>query len=303
MIDIAALSKQQKPVLLIAGATAVGKSRFALDAAEQTPSVIINADSMQVYDAIPILTAQPSAEERSQAAHVLYGTLDPRDLCSAARWAALAKRCIDDAWVHKKLPIVIGGTGLYLRTLLDGISAIPKIDPAVRVSVRALFEAKGSLAVKAALVPLDPVIAQRLADNDSQRLCRALEVVRSTGIPLSEWQKQPLQGGLATKRDLSIEKYVLNVERQLLYRRCDMRLEHMLGNGALDELQQLVDLTLPLDTPIMRAVGVPPLTRYILGNTSKIAAVECARRDTRRFAKRQLTWLRNQFGKWNWLCL
>lgn len=301
MFDVHALRKRRNPVLLIAGATATGKSRFALELADEVPSVIINADSMQVYDAIPILTAQPDAQERARAPHSLYGVLAPGDVCSAARWAAMAKTEIKAAWAKGALPIVIGGTGLYLRTLQDGISPIPDIAPDIRHSVRAMLDAEGSLAVKAALKPHDPVLAEKLADNDAQRLCRALEVALSTGRPLSDWQREAPIGGLAKDSDVSLEAAVLAMDRETLYARCDARLELMLSNGALEELNALLALELDRKYPIMRAVGVPPLVQYLAGTLDKEGALEIAQRDTRRFAKRQLTWLRNQFGKWNWI--
>lgn len=301
MFDIDALSASPFPALLIAGATATGKSRFALDVAAKVPSVIINADSMQVYDAIPILTAQPDAEERAQAPHQLYGALSPSDVCSAARWAGLAKAEIKTAWSKGLLPIVIGGTGLYLRTLKDGISPIPDISADVRANVRALLEAEGSLAVKQALKPHDPTLAEKLADKDAQRLCRALEVALCTGRALSDWQRVPPAGGLVLEPDVTLENMVLAMDRAALYQRCDSRLESMISNGALDELGGLLSLKLENNLPIMRAVGVPPLSRYLAGKLDKQAALETAQRDTRRFAKRQMTWLRNQFGKWNWI--
>jgi tRNA dimethylallyltransferase len=303
MFDVRAFAARPKPVLLIAGATATGKSRFALDVAQQVSSIIINADSMQVYDAIPILTAQPTAEERACAPHALYGTLKPHDVCSAARWAALAKTELQAAWASKALPIVVGGTGLYLRSLLEGLSPIPDIDPAVRSFVRRALDVQGSAGIKSALREHDPALAERLDDNDTQRLCRALEVVLSTGTPLSVWQKIPPTGGLQEMADVSIEKRVLELDRATLYQRCNDRLEEMLKHGALDELQELLSLNLETHFPVMRAVGVPALTAYLSGNMVKTEAIELAKRDTRRFAKRQLTWLRNQFGKWSWQIL
>lgn len=303
MFDVRAFAARPKPVLLIAGATATGKSRFALDVAGQVPSIVINADSMQIYDAIPILTAQPSAQERALAPHALYGMLRPDDVCSAARWVNLAKAEIQTAWSAEKLPIVIGGTGLYLRSLMEGLSPIPEIDAAVRRRVRDLLSAQGPAAVKDALRAHDPILAEKLDDNDAQRLCRALEVVQSTGTPLSAWQKVPPVGGLKEWEGVSIEKRVLEMDRATVYRRCNERLDAMLCDGALGELEALVSLDLGLDYPIMRAVGVPPLAAYLSGDIPKHEAIAIAKRDTRRFAKRQLTWLRNQFGKWNWQIL
>ncbi|MEM9288645.1 MAG: tRNA (adenosine(37)-N6)-dimethylallyltransferase MiaA, partial [Pseudomonadota bacterium] len=185
-----ALKDAYQPLVVIAGATATGKSALALDLADHMPSTIINADSMQVYDAIPILTAQPTAQERAQAPHALYGFLPPDDACSAARWSALALQAIQSAWADRRLPILVGGTGLYLRSLLMGIADIPDIDPAIRTSVRARLEAEGPAPLYEQLAALDPDGAARLSPNDRQRIARALEVVLATDTPLAEWQKQ-----------------------------------------------------------------------------------------------------------------
>lgn len=301
MFDLSALKRQQKSVLLIAGATATGKSRFALECLEQSKSVIINADSMQIYNAIPILTAQPSQEERARAPHRLYGTLEANDICSVARWCEVAKAEIQAAWAEQALPIVVGGTGLYLRTLLEGISPIPDIDEKVRKQVRDMAEHRGARAVQKALYQLDPASAERLSDNDTQRLCRALEVALSTGTTLTDWHDVAPVGGLVDDPDIHCKRVVLHDDRETVYARCDARLASMLGAGALDELKALSALGLDNRYPVMRAVGVPPLLAYLSGQSSKSEALELAKRDTRRFAKRQMTWLRNQFGKWNWI--
>jgi len=299
MFDFKALQEQPNPVLLIAGATAVGKSGFALEVARQRPSVIINADSMQVYDALPILTAQPSQNDTQGVPHKLYGSIALDQICSAAHWAQLAKAEITAAWNAGLTPIVVGGTGLYLRTLHDGISPIPDIDPQVRAQVRALHDAKGGAAVRDLLSQHDEVLATRLEVGDSQRLCRALEVALSTGRPLSDWQQQRPTGGLFDMPGVSIARLVLEMDRAALYQRCNQRLEQMIADGALEELEAVLARDIDPTHPLMRAVGIPPLKRYLGGEISKIEAIEKAQQDTRRFAKRQMTWNRNQFGKWS----
>ncbi|MEO0411651.1 MAG: tRNA (adenosine(37)-N6)-dimethylallyltransferase MiaA [Pseudomonadota bacterium] len=298
MIDVEKLTLADKPVLVIAGATATGKSALALSAARQGRGVIINADSMQIYDAIPLLTAQPSALERQQAPHRLYGEVPPREAFSAARWAKLAKAEINAAWRHEQLPIVVGGTGLYLRTLIDGISPIPVIDPAVRAKVRLLSVQDDGGQLHAQVQRVDPKAAARLEPGDTQRLSRALEVFWSSGKTLSDWQSQPLTGGLRSAKDVTLGLFVLERDRAELYARCDERLITMMDAGALDELEALMALDLPHESPIMRAVAAPPLAAYLAGKCTKAEAVELAQRDTRRFAKRQLTWMRQQFGSW-----
>ena len=294
---VSALKDADQPLVVIAGATATGKSAFALDLADHMPSTIINADSMQVYDAIPILTAQPTAQERAQAPHALYGFLPPDDACSAARWSALALQAIQSAWDDRRLPILVGGTGLYLRSLLRGIADVPDIDPAIRTSVRAQLEAEGPAPLYEQLSALDPDGAARLSPNDRQRIARALEVVLATGTLLAEWQTHAAPG-LLDQPGVTALRVVAEMDRETLYARCERRLDAMLSAGALDELAELMRKDLASDTPILRAVGVPPLAQYMREALSFEEAVELAKRDTRRFAKRQLTWFRHQFADW-----
>ncbi|MEM7570627.1 MAG: tRNA (adenosine(37)-N6)-dimethylallyltransferase MiaA [Pseudomonadota bacterium] len=298
VFDLEALGQADQPLVVIAGATATGKSALALELAQKAPAVIINADSMQVYDALPILTAQPSEAERRLCPHRLYGTIPLDQTCSAAHWAHLAKNELVAAWDEGVLPIVVGGTGLYIRTLLEGISPIPDIQPDVRSKVRALASAEGGLGLKKALAPLDAILAERLELGDTQRLSRALEVVWSTGTPLSEWQKRPPEGGILAQEGLTLSKAVVERERTALYERCNTRLLTMLEGAALEELRGLLAMDVAEDHPLLRAVAVPPLRAYLAGDLTYERALELAQRDTRRFAKRQLTWLRQQFGDW-----
>ncbi|WP_454559893.1 tRNA (adenosine(37)-N6)-dimethylallyltransferase MiaA [Parapedomonas caeni] len=287
-----------KPLVLIAGPTASGKSALALHLAERSDGVIINADALQLYADLRVLSARPSPEEEARAPHRLYGVLDGNDISSAAWWAEAARREIEAAWAAARLPIVIGGTGLYLRTLMDGIVAVPDIPEAVRADVRTRMAALGPEALHAELARLDPACSARLMPRDRQRISRALEVVLATGRPLSDWQAEP-QGGLAGKPGLGpVGRIILLPARDWLYARCDRRFAQMIEAGAADEVAALIARNLPADRPVMKAVGVRELAAWQAGQLSKDAAIDAAARETRRYAKRQYTWLRNQFGDW-----
>lgn len=273
--------------IILAGPTASGKTALGLQLAERLNGVIINADAMQVYAGISILTAAPTAEEMAKAPHRLFGWLDPSTPCSVGLWVEAARIAAYETWQEGKLPIFVGGTGMYLRALTDGISSIPEISPAIRQEIR-------QIPVEAAyswLQQQDPDIAVRLEPGDSQRIHRACEVLRQTGKSLLHWQAQapipPLPGA-------RLEFYHLFLDRDLLYRRCNARLEQMVENGALPELQSLLDRNLPAELPAMRAVGIPELTRHLRGEWTLEQALDKAQQATRNYAKRQLTWLRNQ---------
>lgn len=289
-----------KRALFIAGPTASGKSAFALKAAKQHGGIIINADSMQVYKDLPILTACPPADEQAQVPHRLYGFLDGSEACSAAFWAETAMGEIKSAWKEDKLPILVGGTGMYFKVLLDGIAKIPDIPEDIRTAVRTECEQGGSPALHRQLQDVDPEAAARLAAGDSQRVSRAIEVYRATGTPLSVWQQDTPPGPMAEydKAGL-VDKTVIIPERGELYQRCDLRFDLMIKAGALAEVEALIARRLSPELPIMRALGVPALAAYLAGTTDFDAATEEAKMQTRRFAKRQLTWLRNQFSHWN----
>ena len=274
-------------MFLIAGPTASGKSALALALAEQIHGVIVNADSAQIYRDLPILSAQPTAEEKARAEHRLYGALDGADACSAADWAELAKREIADLHAAKRIPVLAGGTGLYLRTLLDGIAPVPPIDPEVRREVR-----EASAAVNLArLRTLDPEAAERLKPTDSARLARALEVIVSTGRTLAEWQRRR-EGGIGAEIDL--KPLMLLPPRKWLYQRCDDRLTHMIDAGAVAEVEALLARGLDTDLPVMRGIGVREIAAYLLGAATLDEAVAAAQRATRRYAKRQYTWFAHQ---------
>jgi len=276
-------------VALIAGPTASGKSALALDLARAADGVVVNADSAQVYRDLRVITARPPAAEEALAPHRLFGHVDAADTgYSAARWAAEAAREVDAAHAAGRLPILVGGTGLYLRTLIDGIAPVPAIDAHVRAEVRALPVA----AAHAALAAEDPAAAARLAPADTTRVARALEVVRGTGRPLAEWQAARA-GGIGDRIDLVAT--ILLPPRDVLVARCDARLAQMFDGGAPEEVAALLARAdLPADAPVRRAIGVPEIAAWLAGDATRDAALAAARLATRRYAKRQLTWFRHQ---------
>lgn len=250
------------------------------------PATLINMDASQVYRDLRVLSARPSEAEEAAAPHQLFGYLDGTESCSAARWAADAKAAIAESAAVGRLPILVGGTGLYLRTLLDGIAPVPEIDPQIRADIRALAVRDAY----AALSREDPAAAARLSPNDTTRVARALEVVRSTGRPLADWQKDKL-GGIGDQIDLI--PMILLPPRDWLYARCDARLVQMMDAG-LDEVAALLARGLDPDLPVMRAIGVPELADHLAGRLSRDAALAAAQMATRNYAKRQFTWFRNQ---------
>jgi tRNA dimethylallyltransferase len=274
-------------VALIAGPTASGKSALALALAERTGGVVINADSAQVYSDLRLVTARPTPEEEARAPHRLYGYRDGARACSAAEWAADARAEIERAHQASRLPILAGGTGLYIRTLLDGIAPVPAIDPEVRRAARALPVAEAH----AALADEDPAAAARLRPADSARVARALEVLRSTGRPLAEWQRGR-EGGIAGA--IRLEPLVLLPPRDWLYERCDLRFDGILSDQGIEEVSSLLKRRLDPALPVMRAIGVGQIAALLSGETDREAALAAGRAATRRYAKRQYTWFSRQ---------
>jgi tRNA dimethylallyltransferase len=275
------------PLALIAGPTASGKSALALFLAEWTGGAVINADSAQVYRDLRIVSARPSVDDEARAPHLLYGYRDGAQACSAVDWADDARRAIGAARAAGHLPILAGGTGLYIRTLLDGIAPIPDIDPAVRAEVRAM-------AVEDAFAALDredPEAAARLRPSDTARVARALEVARSTGRPLAQWQKEKT-GGIGD--EVALSPLVLLPPRDWLYARCDQRFEEMMTEQGLEEVRSLLERRLPASLPVMHAIGVPEIAAYLQGRMSREEALAAGRTATRQYAKRQYTWFRRQ---------
>jgi tRNA dimethylallyltransferase len=280
-------SKPKPPVALIAGPTASGKSALALALAEQAGGVIVNADSAQVYKDLPILSAAPAPEELARAEHRLYGFLDGAAPCSAADWAQAARRELADIHAQGRLPILVGGTGLYLRTLLEGIAPVPKIDPEVRRQVREASVDEN----RRQLQKRDPEAAERLKPADRARIARALEVVLSTGRTLAEWQ-QRREGGIADQ--ITLSPLILLPPREWLYRRCDERFARMIEQGAVDEVKALLARNLDPDLPVMRGIGVREIASWLAGETSREEAISAGQQATRRYAKRQYTWFAHQ---------
>ncbi|MEE8534514.1 MAG: tRNA (adenosine(37)-N6)-dimethylallyltransferase MiaA [Kiloniellales bacterium] len=279
------------PLVIVAGPTASGKSALALAVAEAFDGVVINADSMQVYRDLAVLTGRPGPADEARVPHRLYGFLPGGEACSAGRWRDLALAEISEVHGAGRLPVVAGGTGLYLRALERGLSPIPPIPKAERAAARARHAELGAAAFHAALAARDPETAARLDPADSQRLVRAWEVLEATGRPLSDWQRAPAEGTPPYRR----LRLVLAPPRPALYAACDRRFGEMMEKGALEEVRHLVALGLDPSLPIMKALGVPELTRLLAGETGREEAIAAARQATRRYAKRQLTWLRTQF--------
>ncbi|MBW6523366.1 tRNA (adenosine(37)-N6)-dimethylallyltransferase MiaA [Sphingomonas sp. RHCKR47] len=275
-------------VALIAGPTASGKSAMAIELAERIGGTVINADASQVYRDLRVLSARPSTADEARVPHRLFGYVDGAEACSAARWARDATAAIDAVHARGGVPVLVGGTGLYLRTLLDGIAPVPEIDVDIRAAVRALPVADAY----AALAREDPSAAARLAPADTTRVARALEVVRSTGHPLSHWQRQHA-GGIGARITLSAA--VLVPDREELLARCDRRLEAMFDEGAVQEVAALTRRDdVPADAPVLRAIGVPEIAAMLAGSLDRDEAISRAQLSTRQYAKRQFTWFRNQ---------
>lgn len=282
------------PAILIAGPTASGKSALALWAAQTWDGAIINADAIQVYSDLNILSARPGGADLQAAPHHLYGVLKGDERCSAGRWAGLARAAITAAAESGKLPIIVGGTGLYFRALTKGLSPIPAVDDKARKTAQMRLKALGQDGFYAEVVAQDPAMA-RLAPGDTQRLLRAWEVYHSTGAPLSHFQAVPGAPLIAGK---SLIKLVLAPIRETLYQRCEQRFDQMLAAGALDEARGLLAQGLSQDLPVMKAVGAAELMAHLRGEITFDEARALAKQNTRRFAKRQLTWFRNQTADW-----
>ncbi|MFQ5973137.1 MAG: tRNA (adenosine(37)-N6)-dimethylallyltransferase MiaA [Alphaproteobacteria bacterium] len=276
-------------VVIIGGPTASGKSALALDLAERRNGVVINADAMQVYRELRVLTARPGPEQEARAPHRLYGIMSAGERCSAGRWRGLAVGEIEAARAAGRLPVVVGGSGLYLRALMDGIAPVPRIPDDVRRAAGALHRRLGGEAFHAMLEGRDPEMARRLSPGDGQRLVRAWEVLEATGRSLADWQREPHD----TSR-YDFEAIVLLPPRELLYATCDSRFRAMLDAGALEEVRALDKLGLSDVQPIMKALGVRELRAHLRGEIELDAAVRLAGQATRRYAKRQLTWFRHQ---------
>ena len=278
-------------VLIIAGPTASGKSAMAIDVAEHFTGTVINADSQQVYRELRVLSARPSAEDERRVPHRLFGVVDGRESCSAGRWVDMAVTEIEAAWGEGRLPIVVGGTGMYLQALTEGMSPIPDIPADVRDQARARYDELGAEAFHDEVAQLDPATAARLPVGDTQRLLRAWEVTTYTKRPLSDWQNEPRVPPLPAARFATI---AIEPPRDQLYAAIDERFSRMVDLGALDEVRDLLALGIDAGLPVMKALGVPELAAFIRGETRLEDAINEAQKLSRNYAKRQLTWVRNQ---------
>lgn len=281
--------------ILIAGPTASGKSALALRLAEERRGVVINADSMQVYRELRLLTARPAAEDEARAPHALYGHVPASDAYSAARYAREVAAFLPEARRRGLLPIIAGGTGLYFKALTEGLAPIPEIAPDIRAYWRGEAARQGPAALHEILATRDPEMAMRLRPTDPQRIVRALEVLESTGKSLSHWQSSP---GLPVLAEEACERLVIRPERDELRRRCDLRFDRMMKDGALDEVAGLKAMGLDPSLPAMQALGVRALSDHLDGTLSLDEAVERAKAETRQYAKRQETWLRRNMITW-----
>jgi tRNA dimethylallyltransferase len=279
--------------VILGGPTASGKSALAAALARALDGTVINADSMQVYRELPVLTAQPSAADRAAVPHRLYGFLPVTERCSAGRWATLARAEIDAARRDARLPIVVGGTGLYLRALTDGLAPVPEIPAAVRDAARQRLAAIGKAAFHAELGRRDPEMAARIRPADPQRMVRAWEVIEATGRSLADWQAQPNASPAAG----AFTKLMLLPERSRLYLACDARFAAMVERGALEEARGVMSHGDTPTLPGLKALGLRDLIRHIRGEISLEAAIAAGQQATRRYAKRQMTWFRHQFGE------
>ena len=281
-------------IWLIAGPTASGKSALALRLAQEIGAEIVNGDALQLYADLRLLTARPSVEEEAQAPHHLFGTVDAADGWSVGRWQRAATSVLGDIAERGRPAVVVGGTGLYFRALTHGLADVPQTPAEVRRASAADFDALGEAAFRDRLAQVDPAAEARISPADRQRLSRAWEVYAATGTSLSDWQARTdpaLEPG-------SWSALALEPPRQALYDRCDARLTTMIDQGALDEVAALAARKLDPDLPAMKAVGYRELAAYLRGETSLAEGLDAAQRETRRYAKRQSTWLRGQMADW-----
>jgi len=269
------------------GPTGTGKSAMALRVAQRRPTVIINADAMQMVAELRVLTARPTAAEEAQAPHELYGVLPAAEPTSVARWLGLVQPVIERAWAEGKYPLLVGGTGMYINALRHGLADIPVVPEEMRATVRSMDNA----ALYAALLAEAPESAAHYKPGDTQRLARALEVWRATGQTLQHWQAQRTAPLFP---QATFHMAYLSMPRTALYARLDTRFDLMMQHGALDEVRTLMALNLPADTPVLRAHGAPELAAYLQATMTREDAVAKAQQNTRNYAKRQMTWLRHQ---------
>lgn len=281
--------------ILIAGPTASGKSAIAMAIAVATDGTIINADSMQVYRELRVLTARPTSEDEARVPHALYGFVPASEAYSAGRFVRDAAAAIAKSLSEGRRPIIVGGTGLYFKALLEGLSPIPEVRADIREHWRAVAERRGASALHEDLARLDPIMATRLQPSDAQRIVRALEVLQSTGRSLAEWQ---MMRGKPVLEEPKTKRLVVGLDRAELHARADRRFESMIKSGAIEEVRALVDMQLDSGFPAMRAIGVTPISAVLAGESTLEQAVSSGQAETRQYIKRQETWLKRHMISW-----
>ena len=283
-----------KDAVLIAGPTASGKSALALDLARQSGGVIVNADSMQVYDVLRVVTARPGEDDLAAAPHFLYGHVSPAVAYSTGAWTRDVSHLISSGALEGRQAIFVGGTGLYFRALLGGLSDMPAVPDELRARWRGRLAEEGPGALHAVLAERDPETAASLRPGDGQRIVRALEIIDASGRSIRHWQQR---GSAPLVDPDTATRLVLDIDRSVLHARINTRFERMAEEGALEEVARLRAMKLDPALPAMKAIGVPELGRYQDGETTLAEAIERAQAATRQYAKRQMTWFRNQFGE------
>ena len=279
-------------VVVIAGPTASGKSSLAIDLAKNVNGVVINCDAMQIYKDIPIIAATPSINDKKMVEHRLYEIYDCSKRGNVVEWLDLCVREIKDLWKNNMVPIVVGGTGMYIDALINGVTPIPEVDECVRQEVQSLFKEKGLGFLYNYLTSIDAEMVQRLSENDKTRITRAVEIYKATGKKLSDWYKVPMIKKIPEAKFLVV-KIVPDLDD--IEKRCKIRLDKMVNElGVLKEIELLVRKNLSADLPAMKALGVPELRKFVDGELSLNEALDLAKLHTRQYAKRQRTWLKNK---------
>ncbi|MCW0981277.1 tRNA (adenosine(37)-N6)-dimethylallyltransferase MiaA [Agrobacterium sp. BT-220-3] len=279
--------------ILITGPTASGKSALALRLARERGGVVINADSMQVYDTLRVLTARPSEEEMEGVPHLLYGHVPASSLYSTGEWLREISALLSDLRTQERFPVIVGGTGLYFKALTGGLSDMPAIPDEIRDRLRSRLVEEGPTFLHAELSRLDPAMAEGLQPGDGQRIVRALEVIEATGKSIRDFQKASGPVIIDPER---AQKFVVLPERPVLHDRINRRFETMMESGAVEEVKALLALNLPPDATAMKAIGVSQIADMLAGRMSEAEVIEKSAAATRQYAKRQMTWFRNQMG-------
>ncbi len=287
----------KKTIHIVAGPTAGGKSALAIDMAQKLDGVIVNCDSRQIYEGLPILTAQPPQEDLDIAHHELYGVLHPNELCSAGSWVKMAMPLIENIFERGKTPIITGGNGLYIKALIEGLSPIPEVPDDIRKAAVAKQMELGNPAFYEELQKRDPETAALYHPMHTARLVHAWEILEATGKPLAQWQQIPK---VAPPADWQFDITLVMPERSALHERINHRFVYMVNNGAIEELSafdsRVANGEIKPDAILMKTVGAQPLRRYRIGEISKDEAINLAQTETRQYAKRQVTWFKNQIA-------